>query len=125
MTNSVGVLSLVGVLLFIASFAMSMGPVVWVVLSEMFPNNIRSGAMSIAVAAQWASNYFVSQTFPMVAESSANSSDFWNGSLPYVLFMFFIFLIFVFTYKYIPETKGKSLEQVEKMWQDRFEALKK
>lgn len=125
MTNSVGVLSLVGVLLFIASFAMSMGPVVWVVLSEMFPNNIRSGAMSIAVAAQWASNYFVSQTFPMVAESSANSGDFWKGSLPYVLFMFFIVLIFIFTYKYIPETKGKSLEQLEKMWQDRAEASKK
>jgi SP family xylose:H+ symportor-like MFS transporter len=125
MTESVGVLSLVGVLLFIASFAMSMGPVVWVVLSEMFPNNIRSGAMSVAVAAQWASNYFVSQTFPMVAESSANSGDFWRGSLPYVIFMFFIAIIFIFTYKYIPETKGKSLEQLEKMWQDRDEASKK
>lgn len=119
MTNSVGVLSLIGVLLFIASFAMSMGPVVWVVLAEMFPNNIRSGAMSVAVAAQWAANYFVSQTFPMVAESHANSGDFWRGSLPYVLFMFFILVIFVFTYKYIPETKGKSLEQLEKMWEDR------
>lgn len=125
MSDSVGILSLIGVLMFIASFAMSMGPVVWVVLSEMFPNNIRSGAMSIAVAAQWASNYFVSQTFPMVAESGANAGDFWNGSLPYVLFMFFIVLIFLFTYKYIPETKGKSLEQVEKMWQDRFDGFKK
>lgn len=119
MTSSVGVLSLIGVLLFIASFAMSMGPVVWVVLAEMFPNNIRSGAMAVAVAAQWAANYFVSQTFPMVAESSANSSDLWKGSLPYVLFMLFIFVIFVFTFKYIPETKGKSLEQLEKMWEDR------
>ncbi|HNP08522.1 MAG TPA: sugar porter family MFS transporter [Cyclobacteriaceae bacterium] len=119
MTESVGLISLIGVLLFIASFAMSMGPVVWVVLSEMFPNNIRSGAMSVAVAAQWASNYFVSQTFPMVAESAANSGDFWKGALPYVLFMIFIFIIFVFTYKYIPETKGKSLEQLEKLWKER------
>ncbi|MGE0587293.1 MAG: sugar porter family MFS transporter [Cyclobacteriaceae bacterium] len=119
MTNSVGVLSLIGVLMFIASFAMSMGPVVWVILAEMFPNNIRSAAMSVAVAAQWAANYFVSQTFPMVAESQANAGDFWSGSLPYVLFMFFIFLIFVFTYKYIPETKGKTLEQLEKMWEER------
>lgn len=122
MTNSVGVLSLIGVLMFIASFAMSMGPVVWVILAEMFPNNIRSAAMSVAVAAQWASNYFVSQTFPMVAESKANAGEFWNGSLPYVLFMFFIFLIFVFTYKYIPETKGKTLEQLEKMWEERNKA---
>lgn len=119
MTNSVGLLSLIGVLMFIASFAMSMGPVVWVILAEMFPNNIRSAAMSVAVAAQWAANYFVSQTFPMVAESQANAGEFWSGSLPYVLFMFFIFLIFVFTYKYIPETKGKTLEQLEKMWEER------
>ena len=54
MSGNVGVLSLIGVLMFIASFAMSMGPVVWVILSEMFPNNMRSFAMSIAVAAQWA-----------------------------------------------------------------------
>ena len=66
MNNAVGILSLIGVLLFIASFAMSMGPVVWVILSEMFPNNMRSIAMSIAVAAQWAANYVdtVSYTQP-------------------------------------------------------------
>jgi SP family xylose:H+ symportor-like MFS transporter len=116
MTDSVGLVSLIGVLLFIAAFAMSMGPVVWVILSEMFPNKIRSAAMSVAVAAQWAANYFVSQTFPIVAESDVNNNDFWQGSLPYVLFMFFIVLIIVFTKKYIPETKGKSLEQLEAIW---------
>ncbi|MFD2516901.1 sugar porter family MFS transporter [Salinimicrobium flavum] len=116
MTNSVGILSLIGVLLFIASFAMSMGPVVWVVLSEMFPNNMRSAAMSIAVAAQWAANYLVTQTFPMVAESEVNSSEFWNGSLPYFIFSAFILGIIFFTMKYIPETKGKTLEELEEMW---------
>ncbi|MCL4157723.1 UNVERIFIED_CONTAM: hypothetical protein GTU68_024730, partial [Idotea baltica] len=64
--NAVGLLSLIGVLIFIASFALSMGPVVWVILSEMFPNKIRSVAMSVAVAAQWAANGLVSQTFPVV-----------------------------------------------------------
>lgn len=116
MSDSVGLLSLIGVLLFIASFAMSMGPVVWVILSEMFPNNIRSTAMSIAVAAQWAANYLVTQIFPVVAESDVNNNNFWNGSLPYFIFSGFIVIILIFTIKYIPETKGKSLEELEDMW---------
>lgn len=116
MTQNVGIISLVGVLLFIASFAMSMGPVVWVVLSEMFPNKIRSTAMSIAVAAQWAANYLVTQTFPVVAESELNNNEFWSGSLPYFIFSGFILIILLFTMKYIPETKGKSLEELEDIW---------
>lgn len=124
MTNSVGLVSLIGVLLFIASFAMSMGPVVWVILSEMFPNNMRSTAMSIAVAAQWAANYVVTQSFPLVAESEVNKSEYWNGSLPYFIFSLFILAIIFFTYKYIPETKGKSLEELEDMWDIPEEAKK-
>ncbi len=116
MTGNVGILSLIGVLLFIASFAMSMGPVVWVVLSEMFPNSIRSVAMSIAVAAQWAANYLVTQLFPVVAESEINNNQFWSGSLPYFIFSGFILIIILFTMKYIPETKGKTLEELEDMW---------
>jgi len=115
--KSIGFISLLGVLIFIASFAMSMGPVVWVLLSEMFPNKMRSVAMSVAVAAQWAANYFVTQTFPMVTESEMNNNDFWNGSLPYFIFVGFIILIMIFTYKFIPETKGKSLEQLEGIWE--------
>lgn len=114
--QSIGLVSLIGVLVFIASFAMSMGPVVWVLLSEMFPNKIRSVAMSVAVAAQWAANYFVTQTFPMVTESEMNNNDFWNGSLPYFIFIGFILFIILFTYKFIPETKGKSLEELESIW---------
>lgn len=115
--QSIGFISLLGVLIFIASFAMSMGPVVWVLLSEMFPNKMRSVAMSVAVAAQWAANYFVTQTFPMVTESEMNNNDFWNGSLPYFIFVGFIIVIMIFTYKFIPETKGKSLEQLEGIWE--------
>lgn len=120
MNNQVGIISLIGILVFIGSFAMSMGPVVWVVLSEMFPNAIRSIGMSIAVAAQWASNYVVSQSFPVVVESEMNSSEFWSGSLPYFLFMVFISLIIWFTLKYIPETKGKTLEGMEKIWEQKY-----
>ena len=114
--QSIGFISLLGVLIFIGSFALSMGPVVWVVLSEMFPNKIRSVAMSVAVAVQWAGNYLVSQSFPMVTASEVNNNNLWNGSLPYFIFSAFILLIIFFTYKFIPETKGKSLEEIEAIW---------
>jgi SP family xylose:H+ symportor-like MFS transporter len=114
--QAVGFLSLLGVLIFIGSFAMSMGPVVWVMLSEMFPNKIRSVAMAVAVSAQWAANYFVAQTFPMVMSSETNNGPFWNGSLPYFIFILFIVFIIIFTFKFIPETKGKSLEELENVW---------
>ena len=115
-----GIVCLVGVLVFIASFAMSMGPVVWVVLSEIFPNKVRSIAMSIAVAVQWLANYFVSQTFPMVVESDANqlqiNGGVWNNALPYFIFSGFIIIIILFVWKYIPETKGKTLEEMETLF---------
>ncbi|MCO4815206.1 MAG: sugar porter family MFS transporter [Flavobacteriales bacterium] len=116
MQQNLGVISLIGILMFVGSFALSMGPVVWVVLSEMFPNKIRSVAMSVAVAVQWGANYIVSQSFPMVTESELNRNEFWNGSLPYFIFIGFIMLILLFTYRFIPETKGKSLEDLEEMW---------
>lgn len=120
--DQVGLISLIGILLFIGAFAMSMGPVTWVLLSEMFPNKIRSAAMSIAVAIQWGGNYLVSQSFPMIVESEANAigTGFWNGSLPYVIFIAFIVFLIFFTKKYIIETKGKSLEQLEGVWAEKY-----
>ncbi|MCF6180576.1 sugar porter family MFS transporter [Lutibacter sp.] len=116
-----GVISLIGILIFIGSFAMSMGPVVWVILSEIFPNKIRSAAMSIAVAGQWLANYFVSQTFPIMVDSNANKlqidGGIWNHALPYFVFSFFIIIIIVFVWKFIPETKGKTLEEMETVFQ--------
>ncbi|MEO9869426.1 sugar porter family MFS transporter [Ekhidna sp.] len=115
-TGHVGLVSLIGILVFIGSFALSMGPVVWVLLSEMFPNKIRSLAMSVAVAAQWGMNYLVSQSFPIVVESEINQGPFWNQSLPYFIFISFILATLLLTYKFIPETKGKSLEELESQW---------
>jgi len=115
--NAVGVISLIGVLVFIGAFALSMGPVVWVILSEMFPNKIRSVAMSVAVAAQWAANGLVSQMFPIVMESDANNNAPWHGSMPYFIFIAFILVIIFLTYKFIPETKGKTLEEIEAFWE--------
>lgn len=114
-TQQMGIISLLAILLFIGSFAMSMGPVVWVMLSEMFPNSVRSVAMSIAVAAQWLFNALVANSFPLVNESSLNQNSY-NGALPYFIFAFFCLIAMFFVWKLVPETKGKSLEEMEKLW---------
>jgi len=114
-TQQMGVISLVAILLFIGSFAMSMGPVVWVMLSEIFPNNVRSVAMSIAVAAQWLFNAIVANSFPLVNGSNLNQDSF-NGALPYFIFAFFCVIAMIFVWKLVPETKGKTLEEMDKLW---------
>ena len=122
--DMVGLVSLIGVLMFIGSFAFSMGPVTWVLLSEMFPNNVRSIAMSIAVALQWGANAFVTFIFPIMAESEANVNGVWNKSLPYAFFSVCIIVIIVFTKKYIIETKGKTLEELEGVWAEKYGEIK-
>jgi len=117
-TQQMGIISLLAILLFIGSFAMSMGPVVWVMLSEIFPNSIRSVAMSIAVAAQWLFNAIVANSFPVINQSAVNQDNF-NGALPYFIFAFFCVVTMVFVWKLVPETKGRTLEDMESLWQEK------
>jgi len=114
-TQQMGVISLIAILVFIGSFALSMGPVVWVMLSEIFPNSIRSVAMSIAVAVQWLFNAIVANVFPVVNSSELNTGTF-NGSLSYFIFTFFCLVAVVFVWRWVPETKGKTLEEMEGLW---------
>ncbi|MBL4674173.1 MAG: MFS transporter, partial [Arenicella sp.] len=110
-----GATSLIAILMFVGSFALSMGPIVWVVLSEMFPNNARSLGMSIAVGAQWLFNGVVANSFPIINRGELNQTEF-NGALPYYIFAFCCAIAFVFVWRFLPETKGKSLEQIEEIW---------
>lgn len=114
--NQLGIVSLLGMLTFIASFALSMGPVVWVLLSEIFPNKVRSQAMSIAVAAQWLFNAIVANSFPLINGSEINTKTY-NGALPYFIFAILSLVTIVFVWKFIPETKGKTLEEMEQLWE--------
>jgi SP family xylose:H+ symportor-like MFS transporter len=111
----IGVAALIFMLLYVASFAMSWGPVTWVLLSEMFPNRIRGRAMAIAVAAQWISNYLVSWTFPMMDKSTSLTAVFHHG-FAYWIYGGMGLLAAWFVWKLVPETKGKTLEQIEKIW---------
>lgn len=111
--NAIGGYLLVFVLLYIGAFALSLGPVVWVLLSEIFPNNIRSKALSIAVFAQWAANFFVSQTFPMMNDPESRIYQTFNGGFPFWLYGIMGIFTIYFIYRWVPETKGRSLEELE------------
>lgn len=114
-TNQLGLIALLGLLTFIGAFAMSMGPIVWVMLAEIFPNRVRSAYMSIAVALQWFSNMLVSFLFPIIVGSEMNKTTF-NGAMPYFIFGGLCIVTVFFVLKFIPETKGKSLEEMEKVF---------
>ncbi|MDD1824892.1 sugar porter family MFS transporter [Photobacterium sp. ZSDE20] len=118
-TNAIGGYLLFFVLLYIAAFALSLGPVTWVLLSEIFPNNIRSKALSIAVFAQWSANFMVSQTFPMMNDSNGYLFQTYNGGFPFWLYGIFGLFTVYFIWKFVPETKGKSLEELEQTWATR------
>jgi len=113
-TQNAGLFALIFMLTYTAAFAMSWGPVCWVLLSEIFPNNIR-GAMSIAVAAQWIANWVVSLTFPMMNDNSWLTAQFHNG-FSYWIYGIMGLLSALFMWKMVPETKGKTLEEIEKLW---------
>jgi SP family xylose:H+ symportor-like MFS transporter len=114
-THHVGVGSLVCMLVYTAGFAMSWGPVCWVLLSEIFPNSIRSMVMSIAVASQWISNFLVSWTFPMLDKNETLTATF-NHGFSYWIYGLMGVLAAIFIWKLVPETNGKSLEEMEKYW---------
>ena len=114
-SGATGYLALACMVLYVASFAMSWGPVVWVLLSEIFPNKIRGKAMAVAVAAQWISNYLVSFTFPIMNDNSY-LTELFNHGFAYWIYGLMSLLAMYFVWKYVPETKGKTLEEMEGVW---------
>lgn len=106
---------LVFVLGYIACFAMSLGPVVWVVIAEIFPTKIRGRAMAVATLLLWAANYCVSQTFPIINEDEWLIATF-HHAFPFWMYAAFCVVMTMFVHRVVPETKGKSLEEIERFW---------
>ena len=104
--KGLAILSLV--LLAIATYAMTLAPVTWVVLSEIFPNSIRGAAMAIATMSLWIASFVLTYTFPILNKWLNASGTFW-------LYAFICITGFLFILKKLPETKGKSLEEIEKL----------
>jgi SP family xylose:H+ symportor-like MFS transporter len=113
--NAVGLLALIAVVVYIGGFALSWGPVTWVMLAEMFPNSIKGRAMGLAVAAQWIANLLVSASFKVLDGSSALNAVF-HHAFAYWLYGAMSVLAGLFVIRYVPETKGRSLEAIQDLW---------
>jgi len=107
--TTAGIITLVALVVFIISFAFSLGPVVWTVINEIFPGRVRGRAVAVATAVNWGSAFLVSEFFLSIVAGIGAAAAFW-------LFAFFCAVGYFWVLKRVPETKGRSLEQIEASW---------
>ncbi len=105
----VGIITIAGLVVFIASFAFSLGPVVWTIISEIYPSRVRGKAVSFATAANWGAAFLVAQFFLTLTGGIGDSATFF-------LFAGMCVLGFIFVWRYVPETRGRTLEEIQQMW---------
>ena len=103
-----GIVPVLSVIVYAAFFMMSWGPICWVLIAEIFPNTIRGKAVAIAVAFQWIFNYIISSTFPALYDFSP--------MFAYSLYGIICVAAAFFVWRWVPETKGKTLEDMSKLW---------
>ncbi|MGF1745449.1 sugar porter family MFS transporter [Vibrio minamisatsumaniensis] len=113
-TGTEGYAALFALCLYVVAYATSWGCACWTMISEIFPNSIRSRAMAIAVGAQWFTGFIVTQSFPMLNENPYLKENF-NGAFAFWVFAALSLICMVVVVKYVPETKGVSLEDMEKV----------
>ena len=119
LTFGQGMITAVFIMIYTASFMFSWGPICWVLIAEIFPNTIRGAAVAIAVAFQWIFNWIVSKSFlPMFNMKMAGDENFGHW-FTYALYGAICILAALFVWKLVPETKGKTLEDMTQMWKNR------
>lgn len=106
---------LVFILGYIGCFALSVGPVTWVILAEIFPTSIRGRAMALATVCLWTANYVVTQTFTVMDRSSVLVERF-HHAFPFWIYAALCVVQVAFVARWVPETKGRSLEEIERSW---------
>lgn len=110
----------ISIMVYSAAFMFSWGPICWVLISEIFPNTIRSAAVAIAVAFQWIFNFIVSSTFvPMYNMRAGDMGESFGHVFVYALYGIICVVAAWFVYKLVPETKGKTLEEMSALWKNR------
>ncbi len=114
-----GMLPVISIMVYAASFMFSWGPICWVLIAEIFPNTIRGAAMAIAVAFQWTFNFIVSSTFVPMYDMSTESMPNFGHVFAYALYGIICIAAAIFVLKLVPETKGKTLEDMAKLWKKR------
>jgi len=109
LTDTMKLAAVGSLMLYVASFAISLGPLFYLIVSEIYPLSIRGQAVSIMNVIQWSANFIVSSTFLTMTEALGHSMTFWLYGLMSVAAWVFFFIL-------VPETKGRSLEEIEASW---------
>jgi MFS family permease len=104
------------IVLYIACFGLSVGPVTWVILSEIFPTAVRGRALGLAAFFLWLADYIVTQTFPMMDAKDSFLVKQFHHAFPFYLYAFFCAVLVAIMIALVPETSGKSLEEIERRW---------
>ena len=114
---------MLALVVFIASFAFSMGPIVWTLISEIYPNRVRGRAISVATAVNWLAAFLVAQFFLSIVDAIGESTTFFlsvvaaiGESTTFLLFSLLCIVSFVLAWRLVPETKGRSLEGIQERW---------
>jgi SP family galactose:H+ symporter-like MFS transporter len=107
--NQLGTLAAIGLMAYVAFFALGLGPVFWLLISEIYPLKVRGLAMSIVTEANWGSNFIIALTFLTLVQLLGKSGTFWLYAIVGIAAL-------IFTYSYVPETKGRTLEDIEEHW---------
>lgn len=113
--SDAGIITLVALVVFIASFAFSLGPVVWTVINEIFPSRVRGRAVAVATAANWGAAWLVSQFFLTLIDGVGTAVTFW-------IFAAMAVVAYVWIWRRVPETKGRSLEEIESEFDAEYRA---
>ncbi|MUV48257.1 sugar porter family MFS transporter [Haloarcula sp. CBA1122] len=104
--GGLGVIATISLMLFVSFFAIGLGPVFWLLISEIYPLSVRGSAMGVVTVANWGANLLVSLTFPVLTDGVGTSATFWLFGLCSLVGLLFV-------YRYVPETKGRTLEAIE------------
>jgi D-xylose-proton symporter len=114
--EALNTVTMLSIMVYSASFMFSWGPIAWVLIAELFPNTIRGAAVAIAVAFQWIFNFIVSSTFVPMFNMHLTPGDDFGHWFTYGLYGAICIVAAFFVWKLVPETKGKSLEDMSKLW---------
>jgi len=105
------------IILYIAFFGLSLGPVTWVILSEIFPTAVRGRALGLATFFLWTTDYAITQTFPIMDAKGSWFVEMFHHAFPFYTYSFFCVVLLLVVWLMVPETKGRTLEEIERSWE--------
>jgi sugar porter (SP) family MFS transporter len=114
--SSVSGWMLLFIIIYVVCFGLSVGPVTWVILSEIYPTAVRGRALGLATFFLWMADYAVTQTFPMMDAKGSWFVQRFNHAFPFYIYAVFCLALILVLWRLVPETKGRSLEEIERSW---------